>query len=352
MKKVVSLLLIFIMVLSILLPVLSIAARTTEEKAEELFNKGSGFFGGIKDLDENEIKSFVTKDELSSLLYDFFVLEVNKREDLAPKIGDGKQLKTYIDELITDENISILLRELKSGKAVKSLPVIEKFINNVEGLFAENWDIIVDDNIKESARSVIANFGESIETTVESQFKDIEKHWAKDEIQAIIAMGIVNGYPDGTFRPNNKISRAEFSKMIVTALQLKSTDYVGGFSDVKMGEWYANNIATMVKNEFALGYPDGTFAPNGNITRNEISIILSKVLKLEVSEEEKILLINFKDMELIPDWTKPSVAEVVKAELMKGDTDYNFNPSNNATRAEAATVIYRLTKVYKKPCNT
>ena len=121
------------------------------------------------------------------------------------------------------------------GAAVKTLGLtLQQIEEAIKTIFGRKGDAIVDDNIKESARSVIANFGESIETTVESQFKDIEKHWAKDEIQAIIAMGIVNGYPDGTFRPNNKISRAEFSKMIVTALQLKSTDYVGGFSDVKM----------------------------------------------------------------------------------------------------------------------
>ncbi len=343
MKKSLSLALVLVMVLSILAPAIANASRTSEAKAEELFNKSVGYFEPLKALDESEVKAFVTKEVFSKLVYDFFVQEINKHDELAAKLGDGTQLKANIDQLITDENISILLSELKTGEAVESLAILGEFITSVEELFEEDWDVVIDDGFKTEAKNIIANISGAIEETVDTKISDIENHWAKDEIQAMIALGIVNGYPDGTFQPNGKITRAEFAKTVATALELENEVYTGGFSDVVAGQWHADHIATLVENELVAGYPDGTFNPNGVITRNEIATILSKVLKLEISQEEQAtLLSNFKDMALIPNWAKAAVAQVAKAELMKGDTDNNFNPANNATRAEAVTVIYRL----------
>ena len=352
MKKTTSLLLVLLILLSTLSPTKVDAARTSETKAEELFNKSVIYFEPINKLNENEIKSFVTKELLSKVGYDFFVQQIMKREDLANKLGKGIELKEHIDRLITDENISLFLKDLKIGKDHNSITIIEEFINKLEKLFDKDWDDIIDNNFKNSARILITQISESIDKESEKQFEDIKSHWGKEHIQAMIDLKILNGFPDKTFKPDNNVTRAEFSKMIVTALKLKNINYTGDISDVPVDQWHSNYISTMIQNKLALGYPNGTFNPNGNITRNEISVIISKVLKLKVNEEEQhVLLSNFNDSVSIPDWAKTSIVDVAKTEIMKGDTSNNFNPLNNATRAEAATVILRLLK-YQEACRT
>ena len=351
MKKTLALSLALIMVLSVLAPIKAnaeevpeeISVRTPEEKAEELFNKSVQYFEPFKEFDESEITEFVTPEVFSSLFYDFFVEEINKYEDLSAKLGDGSELKASIDALVTEDNVSTLLKELKTGEAVESLTILGSFISSVEELFEEDWDNIVDDEFRKSAREIVKEVAETVEATLETQLTDIENHWAKDEIQALIGLGIVDGYLDGTFKPDNKISRAEFSKMIVVALELEMEVYDGGFTDVSMDKWHANYVATMVKHGLASGYTDGTFGPDGNIIRNEMAAILARVLNEEVSpEEQEALLSSYEDRADIPEWAEDAVEEVAKAELMKGDTNNNFNGSNTATRAEAAVVIYRL----------
>ncbi len=343
MKKTLSLALVLVMLLSILAPVIANAQTDSEARAQELFNKAVVKFEPYKSLTVDEIKGFATQDVFTTLIYEIFKEEIKKHEELADKLGDGTELKAKIKELMTDDNITILLNEIKDGKAVESIAIIEKSIKSIEVLFDEKWENILNDDIKNSAKDIIDKVTDAVEPTIENQFTDIDNHWAKEDIMAMAKLGIVNGYPNGTFLPNGNITRAEFSKMIVSALDLETEIYLGGHSDVLVGDWHANHIATMVKNELAAGYPNGTFNPNGNITRNEMAMILAKVLKLEVNADtQEVILSIFKDMKLIPDWARNSVAQVVSAELMKGDTDSNFNPSNTATRAEAATVIFRL----------
>lgn len=353
MKKTLSIVLVLVMIFSIFIPIYVNAVRTEQSKTEELFNKSVVVFQPFNTLDENKIKEFVTKDMLSKIVYDLFIEGIKKNDELNTKLGDGKQLKEIIARFITDDNVSVVLSELKANKPIKSTLILGEYIKNVEKLFDKDWDYIVNDDFRKSTQSIISMLSGSIEKTEEIKITDIETYWGKDEIQAMIGLGVVNGYPDKTFRPNASITRAEFAKIIVTALKLENVIYKGGFSDISIGQWYANNVATMVKNELALGYPDGTFNPNGDITRNEMAAILSKVLKLELSEEEQAVLIStLEDLKLIPDWAKVSVAAVIKAELVKVGTDNNYNPLNKATRGEAASAIYRLIKLKEKDCNT
>lgn len=188
----------------------------------------------------------------------------------------------------------------------------------------------------------LKHFSKYIISESKLTFTDLKDHWSKLYVESMAAKNVISGYGDETFRPNGEITRAEFAKMIVNALELDLVKYDGMFSDVKLSDWHAEYIATMVKLGFAGGYGDNTFKPNSKITRAEMAKMLSNGLDIEVKSTEKNILLNqFKDEAKIQDWAKDAIAKIVKAEIMVGDNG-NFNPINTATRAQAATSIYRL----------
>ncbi|WP_416198761.1 MAG: hypothetical protein ACFWUA_03355 [Sporanaerobacter sp.] len=173
-------------------------------------------------------------------------------------------------------------------------------------------------------------------------FPDIAKHWSKDYVESMIAKNIVDGYSDGTFKPEGKITRAEFVKMVVCALNEDLIEYNEGFKDVKANDWHADYIATAKALGLIDGYADGSFRPNATIKRAEMAAILGKVVDIEIDEKDidkaSSLFTDFADIE---EWAKESVAKVSKAGLMNG-TDGKFYANKDTTRAEAATTVYRL----------
>lgn len=174
------------------------------------------------------------------------------------------------------------------------------------------------------------------ETTVE--LEDIKGHWAEKEIAYLVSKGAINGFPDGTFKPNNKISRAEFASITVNALGLTCGEGKV-FSDTK-GHWAQDCVSTAVSNGIVVGLTDDKFGPNEPITREQMAVIIARAAKLEVPEANT----TFKDDAKIAPWAKASVAAAAKASLVGGLPDGSFNPKGSATRAEAAAMITRLIK--------
>ena len=173
-------------------------------------------------------------------------------------------------------------------------------------------------------------------------FEDVKDHWSRKYVESMAAKNVINGYEDGTFRPDNEITRAEFAKMMANALELDLSNYNGGFSDIKATDWYADYVATIVRLGLARGYGDGTFKPNNKITRAEMAVILGNALDIEIkSTEVNDLLNKFEDSEIIQEWAKLGVAKVIKAGIMVG-SDNKFDPVGTATRGEVATAVYRL----------
>ncbi len=169
---------------------------------------------------------------------------------------------------------------------------------------------------------------------VKAQMSDISGHWAEAAIRELISKNLINGYLDGTFKPNNNITRAEFIKILDGAFSLDS-DAESKFEDIK-GHWAKEYIDDAAGLGIINGYSETVFAPDNNITREEMAKIMSGVLKLEEKAE-----LSFADKEKIAEWATEFVQEAVKAEIIKGYEDNTFRPQNNATRAEAATMILR-----------
>lgn len=173
-------------------------------------------------------------------------------------------------------------------------------------------------------------------------FNDIDIPWAKKQIELLASRHIINGVNDISYAPHHKISRAEFAKLLVNALNLKASDNVISFNDIEEGKWYTEAIQTAASLDIVKGYGD-SFNPNGEITREAMAVMIIRALK-QVDTEGNYTFddLNFSDAKTISNWSKNEVGIAAEKGLITGVSEADFAPKENATRAQAAVIIYRL----------
>lgn len=172
-----------------------------------------------------------------------------------------------------------------------------------------------------------------------SNFADVDGHWAKASIDAMYSKGIINGFEDGSFKPELNVTRAEFAKMIVCLLGL-SSEGDADFSDVADNSWYNGYVAAAVKAGIVKGTDDGKFNPNSYITRQDAAVMLARVLEYKNIAMD-VNAIEFNDSDKIADYAKNSVNGMANLGVITG---YNggFAPLDNTTRAQAAALLQRV----------
>jgi hypothetical protein len=176
-------------------------------------------------------------------------------------------------------------------------------------------------------------------------FKDLaENHWAWGEIKKLFALKIIGGYPDGTFKPENKVTRAEFAKILVKALGIpEETTGNPTFKDVSSAVWYFSCVQAAAKAGLVKGYPGNEFHPESLITREEMSVMLVRALGREKEGEEKAAeSLLFADAPQVAAWAKGAVVIAVKEGLLRGYPDNTLGPQRNTTRAETCALICRF----------
>ncbi len=171
-------------------------------------------------------------------------------------------------------------------------------------------------------------------------FKDIENHWARNEIELLAGKGIVAGMENDNFEPDENITRAQFATMIFNIMELKKEQYTGKFMDVKSSDWFASYVEAVAKAGVVLG-SQGHFYPDNKITREEMAVIIVRVMELKEIDTISSK-ISFNDKEEISSWAAESVSKAIDKGIIKGMTDLTFQPRQNATRAQASVMIYRL----------
>lgn len=166
--------------------------------------------------------------------------------------------------------------------------------------------------------------------------QDIDGHWAAKQTGELVNRGIISGYADGSFKPDNLITRAEFVTMVNKAFGFSAesqTDY----KDIKVSDWFAGEIAKAKAAGYISGYPDGTFKPNKEIERQEAAAVLAKVLKLDGTAADQ--LNSFNDSAEIAAWSKSAVNAILAKGIISGYPDKTFRPAKAITRAEAAVLL-------------
>lgn len=167
---------------------------------------------------------------------------------------------------------------------------------------------------------------------------DTYAHWAEEDIKALKDQGVIEGVTSTKYKPNHRVTRAEFLALAIRASKFATASYQGNISDVSSSDWYASVVATAVKEGIIAS--GEAFRPNDDITREEMCQILVKCYEKVKGEISANVNLTFADTNKMSDTT--SVKKAVNAGLMQGRDESTFAPLDFSTRAEAAVVIGRF----------
>lgn len=178
-----------------------------------------------------------------------------------------------------------------------------------------------------------------------SHFVDIKKHdWYEESVDYVTEKGLMNGVGNDLFSPNSSMTRA----MVVTVLyRMSGSDFTGkaNFSDVGENEYYAVPVAWASENGIVTGYPDGTFAPNAEVTREQLVVILyryANYLDKDTGKENHSNLESFSDYLDISDYSKDALSWGLDEGIISGTSKTTLSPKGNASRAQVATMLMRF----------
>jgi len=169
-------------------------------------------------------------------------------------------------------------------------------------------------------------------------FTDVAAHWALLSIIRAADQGWVNGYPDQAFRPNQPVTRVEFTAMLVRAMKLDipSQPRLGFADESTIPNWARGYVAAAVQAGLIQGFPDGTFQPNRLITRAEMAAIIVRSQRIVPDANAAP---KFADADSIPAWARGYIAAAAERGWVKGVGNNRFAPNSSTSRAEAVHLI-------------
>ena len=180
-----------------------------------------------------------------------------------------------------------------------------------------------------------------------SVFTDIENHWAKDNIFFVVSRGLLNGTSATTFSPNTGMTRGMFVTALGRLAGINPDSYrTGKFTDVKADAYYAPYVNWAASKGIVSGTTDTTFAPDSQITREQMAVILKNyAAKLGYTIPKTLKAVTFADNAKISSQAKEAVQSMQQAGILAGKTNNRFDPKGTATRAEVATVLRRFVEI-------
>ncbi|WP_249529451.1 Ig-like domain-containing protein [Paenibacillus brevis] len=181
------------------------------------------------------------------------------------------------------------------------------------------------------------NYAELPENKV---FKDMSGHWAQANVERALNSGIITGFPDGTFRPRETVTRSQFAVMLLNAVKSEAEGTELNFTDAAIiGDWARTAVAQAAQAGWINGYEDGTFRPNAGVTRVEMAVMIARALDVS---GEGIHESSFADGSDIPIWAQHAVASLRQLGIISGNDNNQFLPYAPTTRAEAVTVLMNI----------
>ena len=184
---------------------------------------------------------------------------------------------------------------------------------------------------------MLCTLGAPVRAVEERDFSDVRGHYAQSAIETWSGYGVLQGYPDGTFLPDGTMTRAELAAVLDRLMGYRETAE-NIYPDVFNGKWYTGSILHMAAQGIYTGDRQGQMNPNAPITRQEVFVALSRALWLEKSEEAP----GFVDDGAIANWAGGYVAAMKKAGYISGDKNGYLRPASPITRAEVVTILERM----------
>lgn len=262
--------------------------------------------------------------------------------DISAVDKDGKTASvdfgaTYISRILP------LDKEIDSAKATGVLyDTVSKKLSFVPTVFTTK---------EGKTEATLKRNGSSIYAVIElnKSFSDIVGHWAQNDIGLLANKLVVDGVTENLFEPDRSISRAEFAALVVRSLGLGEGAYSGAFTDVQADDWFAGVVGSAVQARIIDGYEDGSFRPNAPISREELAAMVIRAanfagVKPELTAgQQSAMLAKFKDADQIV-WARQEIAAAIYSGVVGGMTDDTIGPGLQATRAQSATMLKRFLK--------
>lgn len=209
-------------------------------------------------------------------------------------------------------------------------------------------------------------------TVVFAAPSDIQRHWAGTEINTLLQKGVINGYPDGSFRPDSSITREEVTSILASFIKERESDYeepykfdVGvmnveegahqdshfGFTDLESHRWSFRPIVFLTEKKIISGYPNGTFKPRGTLTRGEFASLIYNYLKVydwdrkdntNDDKEDPVFSTNTNFSDISNSFAYEKIIELNNRMILGGYGDGSFRPENSVTRGEVAATLFKL----------
>lgn len=183
--------------------------------------------------------------------------------------------------------------------------------------------------------------------TYASNYQDVnDGDWRADAIEYVVDLGLMEGTGIGKFSPDQPLTRAQIVTILYRLAGNPETTYVEQFQDVAVDAWYASSVSWAYQQNIVYGTSEEAFSPAANITREQFAVIINnyiKTKKIELKMAENALY-RVKDCWSVSPYVERGVMMVCETGLMNPDSQYNFNPKANVTRADAAVVFMRLSK--------
>ncbi len=178
---------------------------------------------------------------------------------------------------------------------------------------------------------------------VQVSFKDVpSNYWAQTFIQELASKDIIKGFPDGSFRPNDPVTRAQFAALLSQAMNKPVVRSSATFTDVNSTFWAATAIQKAYTTGFMSGYSSTTFRPSENISRVQILVSLANGLSFAPTKPTDATLQIYSDAATIPTYARNSVAAATENRMVVNYPNLKLlNPNQPATRAEVAALIYQ-----------
>ena len=171
-------------------------------------------------------------------------------------------------------------------------------------------------------------------------FADVQGHWAQAYIQALAVKNVITGFPDGSFKPNDPVTRAQFAVIVSKAFSPTPRRSGTAFADVAKSFWGFNAIQTASQGGFMAGYPGGTFKPEQKIPRVQALVAIAN--GLEFGNGDVSILSRYQDATAIPSYASGAIASATTRKVVVNyPTVGALNPNREATRAEVAAFVYQ-----------
>lgn len=321
-------------------------ATTKNEEKKEI---------GITILENNIKNGIINVDRLKS--------DVKKLTNLSPEYKNRLEENGYtvdqaLDSLdilkdMNKEDTSKLMDSLKNQKIDDLKEVVDKYndTSSDSSSSSSSSSSSKDESKKEDVKKEDVKKEEIKIEKVE--FKDIEKHWAKNEIEFLVQKKIINGESKESFNPDGKITRGQFTALIVRLFELKQKDVFYGmeFKDINANDWYYDSIKVASEYKLVNGTDKNTFSPNNTITREEMVTIIMRAIEsqnIQIESSNDVNIDKFDDKASISTWSSDNINKALNMNIINGKSETTFDAKGEATRAESAVIIKRVYNLIKK----